>query len=81
MKRGEIHFTGGCVPEAGTSGTEGCCLFCGFEWSEENCCGQSACPCQAMAEEWNQVSYKNVIMLITFWLSQPYGYFFERWYN
>lgn len=81
MRRGETHFTGGCDPEVGTSGTKGCCLLCGGEWYEENCCGSAPCPCHAQAEEWRHISYKNIIMYVAYLLSQPYVYFYTRWYS
>ena len=81
MKRGEVRFTRGCVHKAGTSGTKGRCWLCGTEWSEENCCGEYPCMCHAMAEDWRQVSYRNVLMLLSFWLTRPYDYFYGKWYS
>jgi hypothetical protein len=80
MKRGEWHFTGGCVE--GANGSRGCCFLCGYDYEEENCCGSVAvCPCMALATSWEDVHYRNVILLITHWLGIPYGYFWERWYS
>jgi hypothetical protein len=85
MRRGEVRFHGGCVPEAGSSGTMGRCWLCGDEWNEENCCNEIAvCSCMAIAEDWREISYKNIVLLLTSWLAifaRPYEYFWERWYS
>lgn len=80
MERGEVRFHGGCVE--GAAGSKGRCWLCGDEWNEENCCGETPyCVCMAIAESWRDVSYKNVVLLLTHWLSRPYGYFWERWFS
>jgi len=82
MRRGEIHFTSGCVPEAGTRGIAGCCLLCGGEWYDENCCGEySECFCEAKAQTFRDINYKNVILFLLQFLCRPYAFFWERWYS
>lgn len=81
MRRGEIRYTSGCVPEAGTRGLHGRCWLCGREWYEENCCGKDECGCFAKAESWRDVSYKNVIMLFCGWMARPQTYFYNRWFS
>lgn len=80
MRRGEVRLTGGCV--GGASGSKGRCWLCGTEWEEDNCCNSIAvCPCNALAEHWHDVSYKNIILLLCYWLGTPYVYFWDKWFS
>lgn len=84
MRRGEVHFTGGCVE--GASGTRGRCWLCGDEWEEENCCHTTAvCSCMALAESWRDISYKNVVLVLAYWAGMfpnfLWQFFWERWYS
>ncbi len=84
MRRGEFHVTGGCDPEAGSSGTRGRCWLCGVEWEEENCCNTTAhCPCMALATGRDGVSYKNIVLYVCYLFGKlnPYEYFWEKWYS
>jgi hypothetical protein len=59
--------------------------LCGHEWSEENCCGEEPCVCMAMAEEWQDISYKNIVLFVAHILgyipNQIYSRCWERWYS
>lgn len=84
MDRGEIRFNGGCVE--GASGSEGRCWLCGDEWDEENCCQTTAyCSCMAVAQDWKDVSYKNVVLYLCHLAglipNKVYEHFWTKWYS